>query len=278
MTAILLALALLAALPSGSADAVECGAVITANTVLTADVGPCADLGVLTVVGPASLDLNGHAVRGLDRRPDHCILLEGEGATIRNGTVSDCATGVVALGTGRHRIERLTAHDIDLAAFHLASSGNVVERSQAVRAAEGFRVRGSRNRLLNDVVAAGHDGFVVLGERNVLHDNVASGLTGRGFRLLDESGQVGRQRLVGNAAIANAQEGFVVEGTAVLLERNRAVANGAGGIVVGSRDGIVSRNVAADNQPYDLISTDGTCRTTAWRDNIAGTRNAECIE
>jgi hypothetical protein len=89
--------------------AANCGDVIDTNTTLDADVGPCDSSTdpALTVQGPATLDLNGHSILCTgDPLPDG-VHLTGQAVKLRNGTVHGCHDGVVLLGTGRHRVQRI---------------------------------------------------------------------------------------------------------------------------------------------------------------------------
>jgi hypothetical protein len=102
--------ALLAVLAwSGVANAqVACGDRIGAGSqAILAGNLTCAQGEVLTVEGPAVLDLNGFVVRctrsdGFSRG----IVLVGRGATVKNGFVQDCETGILLAGDGRHRCAR----------------------------------------------------------------------------------------------------------------------------------------------------------------------------
>src|SRR5262245_54399775 len=74
-----------------SAEAVNCGDKLGpgGSFTLTADLGPCATSVALTVQGPVTVDLGGHAVSGSTG-----ILIIGSQAQVRNGFVTGCNIGV----------------------------------------------------------------------------------------------------------------------------------------------------------------------------------------
>jgi hypothetical protein len=95
-----------------AANAVNCGDAIGPNktVTLTADL-TCSTNPALTVIGPATLNMNGHTVSCI--QPDTIgldgIVLEGEGAVLKNGEVKDCANSGVSLrGVGRHKVTQVS--------------------------------------------------------------------------------------------------------------------------------------------------------------------------
>ncbi|MPZ64294.1 MAG: hypothetical protein GEU83_01780 [Pseudonocardiaceae bacterium] len=92
---------------------VRCGDVITENTVLAHDVGPCPDNGIIMGSDRIRLDLNGHRVFGT---PDHgdgagVLLYQRTGVQVTGGTVSDFDAGVAIEGGSGNRITNITARD-----------------------------------------------------------------------------------------------------------------------------------------------------------------------
>lgn len=72
---------------------IACGATISASTILTHDIGPCSGTG-LTVTGiGVTLNLGGNKVFGAPGSGAG-ILVQGDGATVTNGTVENFAGGV----------------------------------------------------------------------------------------------------------------------------------------------------------------------------------------
>src|SRR3712207_6831258 len=96
-----------------SAGHVTCGTVITANTVLDSDVGPC-PAGVLRVTASnITLDLNGHRVLGGPQPGDGTgiLLFRVSGVTVRNGTVTNFDMGVAIEGGSANTVTGINARD-----------------------------------------------------------------------------------------------------------------------------------------------------------------------
>lgn len=98
------------------ADLIGCGDVITQDTVLTSDIGPCAGHGIVIGSSDITLDLNGHSVTGdpqLRRSPDKAGLLlrQVSGVTVQNGTVQRFDAGVAIIGGAGNAVLRTTLRD-----------------------------------------------------------------------------------------------------------------------------------------------------------------------
>lgn len=93
--------------------AVACGQTITQSTVLTADVGPCPDNGIIVGADNIVLDLAGHRVFGTPGAGDGAgiLLRHRQGVTVRNGTVELFDGGVVILGGSGNTVMRMNAND-----------------------------------------------------------------------------------------------------------------------------------------------------------------------
>ena len=92
---------------------VSCGQVITANTTLGNDVGPCPENGIIVGADNVKLDLNGHRVFGTPQSGDGAGVLVSQrrGVQVRDGTVSDFDGGVVIEGGTENKVFRVTARD-----------------------------------------------------------------------------------------------------------------------------------------------------------------------
>jgi parallel beta-helix repeat protein len=201
-----LAVALAWLVASGEAAAVQCGDTVGpgGTVVLDQDLVACpTGRPALTVVGPVTLDLGSRRIScATDAQGwsgTYGVLVVGERAQVRNGTISDCLAGVLLRGAGRHRVTSV-----------------LVERSTV----EGVYVGGDRNRLTDVTVSSSHarGGFLVEGERNVLTRCTASGNAGAGFRMVGYANNVTR-----SVAADNLHRGFEILGEAVKLTRNLAL-------------------------------------------------------
>ncbi|HET9443740.1 MAG TPA: right-handed parallel beta-helix repeat-containing protein [Acidimicrobiales bacterium] len=134
--------------PAAAAD-VGCGTVVTADTTLTADVGPCRGPGLVVGADGVVLDLGGHQVFGTGTVGEGAGILVSErtGVTVRNGTVRLFDGGVAVVGGSGNTVTGITARDnigvsegqasAPGAAYGdgiaiLSSTGNVVEGNTVV--------------------------------------------------------------------------------------------------------------------------------------------------
>lgn len=93
-----------------------CGASITEDTTLTADIGPCSRHGLVVEADGVTLDLGGHTINGdafaRSGADKAGILLKGvRGVTVRNGTVVGFDAGVAIQGGGGNAVRGVTVED-----------------------------------------------------------------------------------------------------------------------------------------------------------------------
>jgi parallel beta-helix repeat protein len=102
---------------SAGAAVLSCGQVITQNTVLENDVGPCPANdanGIVIGASNITLDLNGHTVFGSAQARGEgagVYMLNRTGVTVRNGTVRDFDGGVAVDGGSGNTVTGITARD-----------------------------------------------------------------------------------------------------------------------------------------------------------------------
>jgi hypothetical protein len=106
-----------------AATSLPCGKVITKDTKLTADIGPCAGAGLIVAANGITLDLGGHTITGNPlARPDQplgpfdhdqagIVLQRVEGVTVTNGTVTKFDAGVAIMGGSKNTVRGITARD-----------------------------------------------------------------------------------------------------------------------------------------------------------------------
>ena len=259
-------------LPAPVLAALPCGHTVTADTVLDADVGPCTGTAIV-LVGPAKLDLAGHAIVGDAQAPDHCVRIEGTGARLENGVVRSCQSGVLVEGDGQHTIAGVLSTGHAVSGFRVNSDRNLLSGTTAIdNAGQGFRIRGSRNRLEGCAASGNATGFSSTGERNRLIGNTASG-NATGFFIDELSSE---HRLDQNLALHNDGRGFRVESGGHRLTQNRAVGNGSEGIWVFGQARI-KESLAIGNATTDLFDALDECGDNVWRKNVFGSRNRSCI-
>jgi len=231
----------------------------------------------LTVIGRAVLDLAGHRIT-CDSGFDDGVLLSGTGATLRDGQVNICGTGVRLTGPGRHVVRNVVSSRSGANGFTIADSdGNRLEGNVADTSSNnGFNLTGASNdnKLVANVATRTQTfhGFNVSGnsDRNELRDNVSVANAGSGFNITEDANQ-----LVGNTALANGNTGFDVGGDRNRLTGNRAASNGVG-IDAAGNDNVLEGNTALDNETND--ATEGVGCDNRWRRNVIGASDLpDCI-
>ena len=286
----------------GTADAatLTCGQVVTQDTVLDADVGPCPGPGIVIGASGVTLDLGGHTVFGAMSSTSSGILVEDRltGVRVRNGTVAGFQLGVSGVQIVGNTFERLLVqnnrcHGIEVLGF---GSG-------------GFITAARENTVRENVVRANGCSGVHLMQRsdsNVVERNVITGNAGPGVFLeaiapnnTPRSNTVRQNSIEANSGDGITDQGFfntsvgnVIRGNAgngvnlvsifggsATVQGNQVTANGANGVVVRvGRTGVqVVGNTATGNAVVDLVDENIDCSGNTWSGNTFGTRNQPCI-
>lgn len=99
-----------------AAEHVGCGDVISQDTTLDSDIGPCPGHGIIIGASNVVLDLNGHTITGdpeVRQSPDKAgvLLRQVSAVTVRNGTVESFDAGVAIMGGGGNTVRNVTAQD-----------------------------------------------------------------------------------------------------------------------------------------------------------------------
>lgn len=97
-------------------DTVSCGSVITQDTTLSSDIGPCPGEGIIIAADNITLDLNNHTISGNPEvrvSPDKAgvVLRQVSGVTVQHGTIEQFDAGVAIMGGGGNAIRGVTAQD-----------------------------------------------------------------------------------------------------------------------------------------------------------------------
>lgn len=87
---------------------VECGAVVTQNIKLLADVGPCPGDGLIVAVNGVSINLNGHKVFATQRLNIGVRLENVSNVSVVGGTVEGFDTGVLVIGGVADTVANMT--------------------------------------------------------------------------------------------------------------------------------------------------------------------------
>ena len=262
----------------GPAEAahVTCGMVITEDTTLDSDVGPCTGGGIVIETDGITLNLNGHSVLGTPEPGEGAgiLLRQVSRVTVFNGTVAHFDGGVVVEGGGYNSIGRITARDnVGRSSSHPAAAATLYGDGIAVQSS-------THNRIVdNHTFANGPFSGIGLYEltdgdhpttpgtpnsdnivrNNVVEDNVAC-RPGATAPFCDNDGiriepAVGPRNVVDrNVVTGNGLDGISLFGRTHdnRVTNNVVEANGFLGAVPG--DGIRVfgfRNLIADNRVFD---------------------------
>jgi parallel beta-helix repeat protein len=273
---LLFALGLLAVTPHPALAAkIKCGSVLgpggtfVLNRDLTCPPSPSDYLvPALTVLAGATLDLNGHTVScGLpplplpgsdyDPRRDYKLGINVVGSTIRNGTVTGCAT---AVSVGNGVVKNVTVSESG-AGIAVSDDSRIIG-NVAIRNSFGFSVRedARRNTFINNTarenVHAGFSAFLSSRDSVFIGNTAIRNATGFLVDGAISSRMLGNQarkngvgfwfdggtknvELIGNVAKGNRSHGFSLEylggylNTIVVVRDNMAQGNGGDGFLIG---------------------------------------------
>jgi parallel beta-helix repeat protein len=273
-----------------------CGAVVTTDVVLGADIGPCQDSAIVVGADNITVDLNGHQLFGTGgtvvvHQAAGVFSDTHRGVTVTNGTVHDMYHGVRIRAGSNNVVTRMTVRDnaggdgIDIE----SSTDNVV----------------SFNTVFHNSGFAGMTTFNtnslpgVLSARNTFTDNLVYANSSNGITVENGSGHVVRR----NQVVSNTRDGISlfngVSGN--LVESNQVSSSGANGINVrtGANSNIVRLNQVtrstlrgiqvggqsnqilgntAQGNLVDLLDSNTNCDANVWSANRFGTATPSCTQ
>ena len=278
--------------PAAAADEpLACGAVITHNATLTADIGPCSAGGLIVSGDNVILNLAGFVIKGnSDAANDGVgILVSNDptgsgsnvtGVTVKNGRVTDFDAGVVLDGGSGHVVKNLLVKDNvgdgsgdfgDGIAVS-SSNGNTIRDNDVIRNGlfDGIGLFGpsSDNFIVNNVVGennvqfVGEDGIRIEGpgaKNNTVRGNTVSGSTLDGIAIFSDqvTGNLNTgNKIINNLVVAN---GFGIlgarpgEGITTFLRAN---------------DNTIRGNTVRDNAGSGILIGSGSLNNTI-RSNVA---------
>ena len=247
------------------ASHVGCGSLITTDTTLDSDIGPCVGDGLIVAADDISLDLGGHTVSGtgtgagvrvarhtgvevtngvIDGFHTGLVLDEADGNHVRSLTLRDnVRQGITVAGSDANVVERNSIFDNDGDAIRLGlSDGNVVRKNVAIGNVFGIGVAdGSDGNLVekNSVSATDVFGIAVFSNatnNRVEKNDVRGTLLGDGIIVAADSSGT---QITKNVANGNADDGIDVDNPATTVTQNTANGNADLGIeaVPGTTDG-----------------------------------------
>lgn len=290
----------------------RCGDTVTASSqrsvvsnskkiVASGDVLNCSGTAV-TLQGPATLDLNGKTISCDGSAGSIGILLSGEGATVKNGTVTNCEAGVYAGGGGMHTIKDIEAidnfgeKDVDLSGgFVVLSDNNVLGNVKANgNHPVGIQLVGDGNVVVNSEVSENdHMGIVLFGDSNEVSQTQADNNNYSNIAIVNlvnnELVDGGNNNIISNVSANrnNLGHGIYIGGNSNSVSGSEANDNEVDGIRVNGSGNNISDNTALGNNKsvesgldrggVDLSDPHPDCVNT-WRENDYDTSDSTCIE
>lgn len=248
-----LSMCLTLSIPARANAPVGCGAVITVNTTLTADVGPCNQGGLVIAASGVTLDLGGHTVFGKPRIGDGAgVLLDHvTGSRLTNGTVASFDAGVEVLGGRANTIDGITAKN------------NVGGAKSDPNLGDGITVQQSNDNVVsgNSVTANGpYSGISIV-------DDAGNPSVGSDGNTISGNAVVGNNVVVAGAQV-DQDDGIRVEGpnaTNTTITGNRVSGNGLDGIAIfadqatgfGNTGSLVTSNTITGNGFHKFLHRKG---------------------
>lgn len=280
---------------------VNCGHVITTDTTLDADVGPCPGDGIVIGASNITLDLGGHSVLGTGSSAGILVRLHNQ-VRITNGTVAGFAEGVSASQSSNNVIEELVVRNNRFSGIALgANFNNRVSRNVVIgNGGSGIGTGASANNLIesNAIRRNGGPGISLGGRslsfaangntvsRNTISSNGGDGVL-LGRPLVTET------QILGNTISNNGRNGVLVsvfsfDQCCDVIQNNVIRSNAANGVLIegnrplgapagGSLDNRIIANTALANRSFDLADENPGCANNRWVDNRFATRNEPCI-
>jgi len=243
-----------------------CGDVITGDTVLPDDVGPCTDGGLVVAADGVTLDLDGHTIFGTGDVGDGVgVLLDGvSGAGVVNGTITRFDAGVFVRNGEANELARMRV-------LHNGWSPEMARPAGIQSFGDGVLLNSDFNSIHHNLIAGNgpNDGIGIFATSgwNTIRDNIVRG---------NDIGH-GRMRFDDGIRLESAAHDNLVERN--LVERNgrsgiATYAYGAGNVI---RSNVVRRNglasvdgVRAVQGGHGIAVRDGAAPTEVRGNRVPG--------
>ena len=256
-TAVVTAAALLAASGNARVQAEPtCGAEVTSDVRLDADLRECAGDGLIVSGDGVTLDLGGHEVRGTGAGVG--VLVTGVGVTVRNGTVRGFDQGVRVLSSfsgGDSLLARLTVIRNGVGVVLVSPAGKIDDSSVSENRGDGIRVERADRWTVEDsrVVHNAAVGIALSFARDAVL--VRNAVTGNGQDGVQSFPHVDNALVADNVVSGNAGVGISVTDSTTRVLRNVVRSNGGTGIALAEGEGglplaafyVIAGNVSSKN-------------------------------
>lgn len=261
------------------ASHVGCGSVITTDTTLDSDVGPCVGDGLVVAADGVTLDLGGHTVSGAGTGAGVRVARH-TGVEVTGGTIEGFHTGLVLDEADGNHIWSLTLRDNLRQGITVAGSdANVVEKNSLIdNDGDAIRLGLSDGNVVRKNVAVGNVfgiGVADFSDGNLVEKNTVSDTRVFGIAVFStsidnrvEKNDV-RGTLLGDGIIVAA------DSSGTQITKNVANSNGDDGIDIDNPSTTITANTANDNADLGIEAVAGT--TDGGGNRASGNGNpAQC--
>ena len=270
----------LAALSEPADAQVPC--TITEDTRLEQDlslggIGGCGN--GLTLVGPASLDLNGHSITCGDCSP--VVLVTGRRARLHSGRLSpDMQRFTLVLsGEGKHYV-----HDIETGrseGIAIVSPMNTISGNRIRGRTSAVDILSEKNQIYNNDIVADINPIWVAFPKNQIHRNRILTIQGSGITVygLGSNTRIKNNTITTESGLDQSREAGIEFSTDNNHISHNDVSAYEEGIVAreGAERNQIIANESTDNDGFDLVDENFNCDRNHWIRNTFDTANQECI-
>ena len=251
---VFLALAAPAAAQAGGRDKVACGATITSDTKLRADLTNCPGDGLVIGANGITLDLGRRTIDGTGAEGSQGIRLNGRrGVKIKNGTVQEFAVGVGLDGSDSNRLQWLTVRANGGRGVNAlnGSDRNLFEAVHSTGNATGIAITASEGNVVRHSAPAGNQitGVLLFGATQTrIEHNRVTGNAGNGIVIVEGSNE---NRVLANA-VEGGEAGLVVDTSdRNLLALNKITGSGDGVYLAGNANTIAANVIDRSGGPCE---------------------------
>lgn len=240
---------------------VNCGDVITQDTVLTTDIGPCPGHGIVIAASSITLDLNGHQVSGNPQvrvSPDKAgvLLRQVTGVTVQNGIIKRFDGGVAIMGGSANTVRKVTLRDnvnYRVVTGRDGPNDTDPEHGPFCDFGDGIAAFGSNNNVIKHNNLTGNGPYSAVALISDSNDNVVSHNQIRDNDIINRDpggkpttcGLISQGNPEGGTSRVSQDAGVRIEGPGAdrnFVERNQIRRSGLAGVFMNGYDSRVSPN------------------------------------
>ncbi len=199
--------------PVTDAATIACGAEITANTTLEADLVCASTPALIIAADNVTLDLNGFTITGkgaLSKAGPAILFRNVKGSTVQKGTIQRFGAGVSVEGGSNNVVQNLTVVD------NVGADEGEYGDGITISGSNGNRVQGNtvaRNGPFSgiSIIGASSENEIrdnIVTDNNMLPGDPAAGRQDMGIRI--EGPEANRNKVVGNTVTGSGADGIVI--------------------------------------------------------------------